>query len=179
MNNKELHDAILALPNTANGDIEYNCWDTCLQAAAALVLAHQSEGVAVSGDTSRVIDRFPVCYPWGDTTAELVRDGESRNWILRKGGSDVRHLNKYENNFVNSAIAAAPQPTAAVDERVADYKHIAYLIGSIYMAGGFVAETEAERELETLLVKTGHRYKTWNESEAGFAALSTTTKEQT
>ncbi len=58
------------------------------------------------GDPSYTVDRIPVCYPWGDLTAELVRDGTGRNWIMQKGGSNIRHLNKYENNFVNSAISA-------------------------------------------------------------------------
>lgn len=61
----------------------------------------------------------------------------------------------------------------AVPDVSSTYRTIAHLIGTIYMAGEFLAETQAERDLELLLIQTGHRYKTWNESEQGFAALST------
>lgn len=56
-------------------------------------------------------------------------------------------------------LPAAPAPTD-------DYRQIAHLIGTIYMAGDFKAETGAERKLESLLIKTGHRYANWAEVDA-------------
>ncbi len=53
----------------------------------------------------------------------------------------------------------------------ADYLNIAHLIGTIFMAGDFKAETENERELEALLIKTGHRYKNWDEQETACSSL--------
>lgn len=66
--------------------------------------------------------------------------------------------------MARAALAGAALPT--------DLKQIAHLVGSIYFAGGFHAETANERELEALLVKTGYRYKSWNEVEAGSDAAN-------
>lgn len=41
---------------------------------------------------------------------------------------------------------------------------ISHLIGSIFIHGGFVAETSAERELEALLKEAGYRYATRDEA---------------
>lgn len=71
-------------------------------------------------------------------------------------------------NALNKAIeslAAPASPAAPSGELHNDYKEIARLIGSIYYAGNFIAETHNERELEALLVKTGHRYMNWGEVE--------------
>jgi len=51
--------------------------------------------------------------------------------------------------------------------------HMAHLIGTIFMAGNFKAETANERELEALLVKYGYRYKDWDESIKGSTVLPT------
>jgi hypothetical protein len=50
-----------------------------------------------------------------------------------------------------------------VTEQADDYKLIAHLIGIIFFAGDFRAETANERQLEALLIKTGHRYRSWAE----------------
>jgi len=47
-----------------------------------------------------------------------------------------------------------------------DYPLIAHLIGVVFMAGDFKAETATERQLEALLIKTGHRYADWAEVDA-------------
>lgn len=47
-----------------------------------------------------------------------------------------------------------------------DYQLIARLIGIIFFAGDFKAETANERQLEALLIKTGHRYRSWAEIDA-------------
>lgn len=44
-----------------------------------------------------------------------------------------------------------------------DYIKIAHLIGKIFFYGDFKAETPNERELQGLLEKTGHFYKTEDE----------------
>lgn len=44
-----------------------------------------------------------------------------------------------------------------------DMHELAHLVGSIYFAGGFKAETKNECDLEELLVKRGYRYISWDE----------------
>lgn len=44
-----------------------------------------------------------------------------------------------------------------------DYIKIAHLIGSIFFYGNFKAETKNERDLQELLEKTGHFYKSEDE----------------
>lgn len=49
---------------------------------------------------------------------------------------------------------------------------IARLIGTIFYAGNFVAETQNERDLEALLIKNGYRYRSWGEVEQAAALAS-------
>ncbi len=51
-------------------------------------------------------------------------------------------------------------------ERLRGLNRIAELIGTIFFAGDFVAETINERELESLLINNGYRYRSWDEIEA-------------
>jgi hypothetical protein len=52
-----------------------------------------------------------------------------------------------------------------IDE-LARFHKISHLLGSIFVHGGFIAETTAERELEALLKETGYRYSTQDEAAA-------------
>lgn len=52
-----------------------------------------------------------------------------------------------------------------------NYRAIAHLIGSIYFAGDFVAETANERTLESLLREVGTRYASWAEVDEGYDKL--------
>jgi hypothetical protein len=63
-------------------------------------------------------------------------------------------------------------PSLALHE-YRDMKQIAHLIGSIFFAGDFIAETVNERELEALLIKNGFRYRSWEQI---IAASPTNTK---
>lgn len=69
------------------------------------------------------------------------------------GHRDARHA------AAELAIVHEDAPAPLAD----DYRQIAHLIGSIFFAGDFKAETANERELEALLIKTGHRYASWDE----------------
>lgn len=57
-------------------------------------------------------------------------------------------------------------PTTQPREQASDYQLITHLIGIIFFAGDFKAETANERQLEALLIKTGHRYRSWAEIDA-------------
>lgn len=52
-------------------------------------------------------------------------------------------------------------------ENLDKYKRVAHLIGAIYFAGDFVAETYNEHELEALLKELGVRYNSWEEVTEG------------
>ncbi len=71
--------------------------------------------------------------------------------------------------------ALRAQPAVQGGGEVVDYNYraIAHLIGSIYFAGDFKAETANERTLESLLKMVGTRYSSWAEVEAGYEKLST------
>ena len=59
---------------------------------------------------------------------------------------------------------AAEVPRMPEDQVVSkDYYRIAHLIGGVFFAGDFVAETPNERELEALLKKVGCRYTSWEQ----------------
>lgn len=75
---------------------------------------------------------------------------------------------KLQEKRMETALERAMQPDS---ER--DAARICHLIGSIFFAGDFVAETENERELEQLLIKTGYRYRSWGEIDVAMAASST------
>lgn len=70
---------------------------------------------------------------------------------------------------VDAAIAALSAQQARTDggEANRNYREIAHLIGSIFFAGGFKAETFNERRLESLLIEVGTRYSSWDEVGAG------------
>jgi hypothetical protein len=51
----------------------------------------------------------------------------------------------------------------SMQSEVERLRHIAFLIGNIYYYGNFKAETGNERELESLLIASGFRYKTQDE----------------
>lgn len=85
-------------------------------------------------------------------------------------GADVPILAKLE-----AVRATVKEAAAALSGREAvghDYRAIAHLIGSIFYAGNFKAETANERTLESLLRDVGTRYASWEEVEAGEAGLN-------
>lgn len=85
--------------------------------------------------------------------------GHMKNEQMTGALSDVRHATA---RYIWDA-AIAVQGGLAVSPEVRDYRYIAHLIGSIFFAGDFKAETNNERLLESLLVKTGHRFQSWEE----------------
>lgn len=52
-------------------------------------------------------------------------------------------------------VPPKPTPEEPIDSEVMLLRQVAYLIGSIFTHGNFVAETQNERELETLLRQHG------------------------
>lgn len=56
--------------------------------------------------------------------------------------------------------------TYTLAQQVHGLQTIAHLIGMIFLAGDFKAETEVERELEALLIGHGYRYRSWDEANA-------------
>jgi len=108
-----------------------------------------------------------VSQSTGDLTDEaILRIAAEIGMKIRTGQGAIK--------FARAAIAThlarkpkAEQPMRAeVVERFMDYSKIEHLIGNIFFAGDFKAETANERELEALLVKTGHRYASWDEISA-------------
>jgi hypothetical protein len=136
-----------------------------------------------------LLDNSPHNRPEAPS-AEPVGDGSLLNGIVKIYGSTVGNsppagggLSKLPphptagfwtdlEEYVIKEYAAAACVQANSAALPTDLKKIAHLVGSIYFAGGFHAETANERELEALLVKTGYRYKSWSEVEAGSDAAN-------
>jgi hypothetical protein len=70
-----------------------------------------------------------------------------------RSGTHDAMMEAYANGRSDEHEAQQQEPSAAKD--AARYRRIAWLIGSIYVHGGFKAETYNERELEGLLREVG------------------------
>jgi hypothetical protein len=84
----------------------------------------------------------------------------------------IMDINGKSYEFIEQALSQPPASIALQEYR--DMKQIAHLIGSIFFAGNFVAETANESELESLLIKNGFRYKSWDEITANENTISDT-----
>jgi chromosome segregation ATPase len=90
-----------------------------------------------------------------EAQAEIARLREA----LLEAKQLIMDINGKTYEFIEQALS---QSSPSLQE-YRDMKQIAHLIGSIFFAGNFIAETANERELETLLIKNGFRYKSWDE----------------
>jgi hypothetical protein len=92
--------------------------------------------------------------------AEIARLREALNTLtqMKSTSPEIRQWQI----LAIQALQALSQSSLALQE-YRDMKQIAHLIGSIFFAGNFIAETANERELEALLIKNGFRYKSWDE----------------
>ena len=99
----------------------------------------------------------------GATAGELPPLPEP-DWKPSVGDDECYFTPDQMRAYATAAIAAQQAAPNA------DLAEIARLIGTIFYAGDFVAETHNERELEALIIKTGYRYTNWGEVEA--AALA-------
>jgi hypothetical protein len=147
-------------------------------------MSNQESKSAAKGGITTLVEKCGACNGFGHVenpvSAAEKPTGDLTDEQIDELFAPVAHppapttLRNIARAIERAAIAAhlAQQPEEAqpvraeVVERFADYSKIAHLIGSIFFAGDFKAETANERELEALLVKTGHRYASWNEISA-------------
>jgi hypothetical protein len=59
-----------------------------------------------SAELRRGLKEIKLCYPWGNDPKVLLRVPDKRDWYIKDAGENV-YLPEWQNNLVNSAIAAA------------------------------------------------------------------------
>jgi hypothetical protein len=147
-------------------------------------MSNQESKSAAKGGITTLVEKCGACNGFGHVenpvSAAEKPTGDLTDEQIDELFAPVAHppapttLRNIARAIERAAIAAhlAQQPEEAqpvraeVVERFADYSKIAHLIGSIFFAGDFKAETANKRELEALLAKTGHRYASWDEISA-------------
>lgn len=75
---------------------------------------------------------------------------------------------------IEDDLGDSQRRVADLERQLAEHKRISFLIGSIFYHGGFVAETQNERDLAALMRKTGYFFE---DEESLFAARPDTQEE--
>lgn len=120
-----------------------------------------------SGDTPELrntLREIILCYPWGQKPQKLVRDNTTRNWHLYDNGSSkFAYLPDWQNNLVNSAIAATvaklsvPSATpelVASSEGMSDAKASA-IVDYVYEQVGFKDRYALIADVRAILAADG------------------------